>query len=153
MSAGQSVETAAAAPDAPRVLYSSGQIAVTAFFLGPLPALYMFISNFRTLGQARLLRIAVLGGYALLMAEILLICFTPSHGLVSAFLAPLNTGLGFGLASMYQPDASAISRTPGFVRASFWRVAWVCVIRTVEFLIWVVLILGLLEYAGFSVAN
>ncbi|HEY4128638.1 MAG TPA: hypothetical protein VGN70_11365 [Gammaproteobacteria bacterium] len=153
MSAGQSAETAAAVPSAPRVLYSSGQIALTAFLLGPLPPLYMLISNFRTLGQARLLRMAAVGGYALLMAEIFFIYFIPRHSIVGTILAPINAGMGAGLAHMYQPDAATLSRTPGLTRASLWRVAWVWVVRTLEFLIWVFFVFSLLDYAGFSRAR
>ena len=138
-------------PGTPRVLFSSGQIVFTALLLGPLPPLYMLLSNLRTMGKLRALRTAGLAGYALLMIEIVLIYFVPSRSSIGSLMLAVNAGLAT-CAFMYQPDWSAIARSGSYVRASFWRVAGVSVVRTLELLVWMFGVFGLLDYSGFHFA-
>ena len=148
MSAGQSAEAAAAVPSAPRVLFSSGQIVFSAILLGPLPPLYMVVSNLRAMGRGLALRRVVFAGYALVLLELVTLYFLSDRTAGGTLLLSLNTGLAF-YAFMYQPDWSAIGRSTGYRRAPIWRVIWVCVIRTTECLVWAMGIFMLLDYMGF----
>lgn len=143
-----SAEAGAGVPGAPRVLFSSGQIVFSAILLGPLPPIYMLASNLRAMGRGLALRQLVFGGYALLMIELVIAYFFPGRTGSGSIFISLNAGLAF-FAFMHQPDWSAISRSPGYRRAQFWRVIWVCVIRTLECLVWGVGIFLLLDYMGF----
>lgn len=141
----------AAAQPAPRVLFSSGQIVFSTILLGPLPPLHMLASNLRVMGKGSALRKVVIGGYALIMSEIVILCLLPGRSGGSLFLG-LNTGLAT-YAFMYQPDWSAISRSDGYVRAGLGRVLWVCVVRVLECLVWAFGIFTLLDVMGLMSAK
>lgn len=143
-----SAELAAGLPRPQRMLFSSGQIVFSAILLGPLPPLYMLASNVRTLGRVSAMRRLVFGGYALLMFELVALYFFPGRTGSSTIFMSLNTGVAC-FAFMYQPDWSAISRSMDYRRAPLWQVIWVCVIRTLECLVWGIGIFLLLDYMGF----
>lgn len=119
-----------------RVLYSERQITWVALLCGPLPSLYMLISNLRAMGQARLLALVTVGGYSWLMLQIVVLLLSPSHSLSASLIAPLNTALAAALAMRYQPSNQVILRSADYVPATLWRVLWVCLARTLESIAW-----------------
>lgn len=119
-----------------RMLYSRGQIALAVFLAGPLPPLYMLISNLRALGQAQLLPVVVVTGYTLMMVEMVAIWFIPSHTIAAALIPATNLALATTTLLAYQPERTVITGNGDYVLAPAWRVAWVCVARLLEFAAW-----------------
>jgi hypothetical protein len=138
---------AAGVPGTPRILFSSGQIVFSAILLGPLPPVYMLASNLRAMGKGPSMRRVLYGGYALVTFELVAAYFIPGRTGISTTFLGLNAGLAM-FAYMYQPDWSAISRSTGYLRARSWRVIWVCMVRTLECLVWGIGIFALLDYMG-----
>jgi hypothetical protein len=137
-----------ASSTARRILFSELQVSVVAFICGPLPSLYMLISNLRAMGQGRLLAIVTIGGYSLLMMELVVLLLIPSHSLVASLIAPCNTAAAAAFAMRFQPARSVILKSAAYTPAPLWRVLWIGVARTVETVAWLAGVVLVFYIAG-----
>ena len=107
-------------------LYSPNQVAASAFFGGPIAAIYVLWRNFRTVGNDNAARQTVWIGAGLFILLLAVLPFLPDNFPNSALPAGY-TVTAFMIARTYQMSKAAISESEHYGFQSNWKVAGLAV--------------------------
>jgi hypothetical protein len=103
-------------------LYSPNQVAASAFFGGPIAAIYVLWRNFRTVGNDNAARQTVWIGAGLFILLLAVLPFLPESFPNSALPAGYTVA-AFTIARTYQMSKEAISASEHHAFQSNWKVA------------------------------